>query len=174
MVPTPLVMTVRGYTPQLGEGTFLAPNATVVGDVVLGPGCSVWFNAVVRGDVNSIRMGRNCNIQDGAIIHCTYQTAATTIGNDVSIGHGAIVHGCTVEDRVLIGMGAKVLDHAHIEPDVLLGAGALVPPGMRLQSGYLYTGLPAQQRRKLTDDELELIRRTARNYVMYASWFEGQ
>jgi carbonic anhydrase/acetyltransferase-like protein (isoleucine patch superfamily) len=139
----------------------------------MGAQCSVWFNAVVRGDVNSIRIGDRCNIQDAAVIHCTYQKAATTLGNDVSIGHGAIVHGCTVEDRVLIGMGAKVLDHAHIEPDVLLGAGALVPPGMRLESGYLYTGLPAQKRRLLTEEERELIQRTAQNYILYAGWFAG-
>jgi carbonic anhydrase/acetyltransferase-like protein (isoleucine patch superfamily) len=146
----------------------------VVGDVEMGDACTVWFNAVVRGDVQRIRMGSRVNVQDAAVLHCTYQKAPLALGNDVSIGHGAIVHGCTVEDNVLIGMGAKVLDHAHLEPWVLVGAGALVPPGARLESGWVYAGLPAKKLRPLTDDERALITRTAQNYVMYASWFQPQ
>jgi len=125
-----LILPVHNILPKIGTSVFLAPNATVVGDVVIGDHCSVWFNAVIRGDVHSIRIGSKTNIQDGAIIHCTYKKASVTIGNEVSIGHGAIVHGCTLQDRVLIGMGAKVLDHAIIESNVIIGAGALVLENM--------------------------------------------
>lgn len=169
--PYPPIISCRGFRPELGADCFVAPNATIIGDVVLGDGCSLWFNSVVRGDVNRIRIGHETNVQDGAIIHCTYQTAATTIGNRVSIGHGAIVHGCTLQDDVLIGMGAKLLDHSHVEPFVLVAAGALIPPGVRLTSGYLYAGVPAKQRRPLTEAERELIVRTAKNYQLYASWY---
>lgn len=157
--------------PQIAGDVFLAPTATVIGDTQIGAGCSLWFNVVVRGDVNRIRIGERTNIQDGTIVHCTYQAHETHIGNEVSIGHAAIVHGCTLQDRVLIGMGAKVMDGAVVETDVLVAAGALVPPGSELKSGYLYAGLPAKQRRPLTAEEQALIRRTAANYQMYAGWY---
>jgi len=165
------ILPLGGAQPQIAADVFLAPTATVVGDTQIGAGCSLWFNTVVRGDVNRIRIGERTNIQDGAIIHCTYQTHETHIGSDVSIGHAAIVHGCRLHDRVLIGMGAKVMDGAVVEADVLVAAGALVPPGSELASGYLYAGLPAKQRRPLTADEYALIRRTAANYQMYAGWY---
>ncbi|MFW5658798.1 MAG: gamma carbonic anhydrase family protein [Bacteroidota bacterium] len=169
-----LIQSVRGHTPQLPDDIFLAENATVIGDVQMGTGCTLWYNAVIRGDVNSIRIGRETNIQDFVMVHCTYQTASTTIGNRVSLGHHAVVHGCTIHDDVLIGMGAKVMDHAVVESDVLVAAGALVPPGKRLVSGFLYAGLPAKKVRPLTEDERQMIRQTAQNYQLYASWYREQ
>lgn len=169
----PQLLSVRGTSPQLGADCWLAPTATLVGDVVLGDRCTVWFNALVRGDVNRIRIGQDCNIQDGAILHCTYQTAETVIGNRVSIGHAAVVHGCTVHDDVLIGIGAKLLDHSVVEPNVLVAAGALVRPGQVLESGFLYGGLPAKKLRPLKAEEAVLIRRTAENYRLYAGWYKN-
>src|SRR6185369_13469521 len=144
------ILPVKGVAPQLGENCFVAPNATIVGDVVLGDDCSVWFNAVIRGDVNSIRIGNKVNIQDGVIIHCTYQKAKTTIGNYCSIGHGAIVHGCTLEDHVLIGMGAIVMDHAVVEKYCIVAAGAIVLENMKLESGHVYAGAPARKIKPIT------------------------
>jgi carbonic anhydrase/acetyltransferase-like protein (isoleucine patch superfamily) len=156
----------------MGNNCFIAPNATIVGDVVMGDDCSVWFNAVVRGDVNSIRMGNKVNVQDGAVIHCTYQKTKTLIGNNVSIGHNAIVHGCTVEDNVLIGMGAIVMDNAHISSNCIIAAGAVVLENTKVEAGSIYAGVPA---RKVKDISPELIsgeiQRIARNYIFYADWF---
>lgn len=170
----PVILPVNGISPRLGENVFVAPNATIVGDVEMGAECTVWFNAVIRGDVHTIRIGNRTNIQDGAILHCTYQKAPLSIGNEVSIGHGAIVHGCTVHDRVLIGMGAKVLDHAVIESEVIIAAGALVLENFRAESGWLYAGIPAKKIKPLTDEQKEMLKRTANHYVMYGSWYTAE
>lgn len=168
-----LIMTVRGKSPQLGANCFTAENATIVGDVICGENCSIWFNAVIRGDVHEIRIGDNTNIQDGAIIHCTYQTAPTHIGSNVSIGHRAIVHGCTIHDNVLIGMGAIVMDHAIVPENCLVAAGAIVLENSVLESGYIYAGVPAKKVKKLSAETFDHnIKRIAKNYSMYASWFE--
>ncbi len=159
----------------MGENCFIAPNATIVGDVMMGKDCSIWFNAVVRGDVNSIRMGDKVNVQDGAVIHATYQKTKTIIGNNVSIGHNAIVHGCTVEDNVLIGMAAVVMDNAHIGSNTIIAAGAVVLEGTKVEAGSIYAGVPAK---KVKDVSQELIHgeidRIANNYIMYADWFRDQ
>jgi len=169
----PIIKAVNGKHPQISEDCYLAENATIVGDVLIGTECSIWFNAVVRGDVHYIKMGNKVNVQDGAIIHCTYQKAATTIGNNVSIGHRAIVHGCTIKDNVLIGMGAIVMDHAVVEENVLIAAGAVVLENSHLESGYIYAGVPAKKVKQLSEGQFkDSIERIANNYVMYASWFE--
>ena len=157
--------------PQLGANCFVADNATIVGDVVLGRECTVWFSAVVRGDVNSIRIGEQTNIQDGAVLHCTYQRAALRIGSRVSIGHRAIVHGCTVHDDVLIGMGAIVMDHAVVGQGCIIAAGAVVLENTPCEPGYLYAGVPARRIKPVTDEQRRTIQRTADNYVQYAGWF---
>lgn len=166
------ILPVEGIFPQFGKDCFIAPNATVVGDVVMGDGCSVWFNTVVRGDVNSIRIGNKVNIQDGAIIHCTYKKTKTVIGSNVSIGHNAIVHGCTVQDKVLIGMGAIIMDNADIGSNSIIAAGAVVLEGTKVEAGTIYGGIPA---RKIKDIPAELISgqidRIAENYTQYAGWF---
>jgi carbonic anhydrase/acetyltransferase-like protein (isoleucine patch superfamily) len=167
-----LLLPVNGIHPAFGNNCFLAPNATIVGDVVAGDDCSFWFNAVVRGDVHRIRIGNKVNIQDNAVIHCTYQTAPTTIGNEVSIGHNAIVHGCTIADRVLVGMGAIVMDHAEVGSDVLIAAGAVVLENSQLESGFVYAGVPAKKVKELTPEVFRHnIERIANNYVRYADWF---
>ncbi len=169
-----LILSVEGKSPIFGEHCFLAENATIVGDVVMGDECSVWFQAVVRGDVHRIRMGHRVNVQDGAIIHCTYQQAPTTIGDDVSIGHRAIVHGCTIHENVLVGMGAIVMDHAVVEPNVLIAAGAVVLEKSILQSGFVYAGVPARQVKPLSEEVFEgTIKRISSNYIKYAGWFSG-
>ncbi len=151
---------------------FLAENATVVGEVQMGDHCSVWFNAVIRGDVHYIKIGDKVNIQDGAVIHCTYQKAATTIGNNVSIGHNALVHGCTIHDNVLIGMGAIVMDGVVIETNSIIAAGAVVLEGTHVRSGSIYAGVPAKKVKELSKEQMvSLIDGVADNYVMYASWF---
>ncbi|MBJ6143491.1 gamma carbonic anhydrase family protein [Hymenobacter sp. BT559] len=166
-----LLLPVQGVMPTIGSDCFLADNATVVGDVVLGRGCTVWFTAVIRGDVNSIRIGDETNIQDGAVLHCTYQKAALTIGSRVSIGHRALVHGCTIEDDVLIGMGAIVMDHAVVGRGCLIAAGAVVLENMVCEPGYLYAGVPAKKIKPVSEAQAEGLRRTASNYQLYASWF---
>ena len=168
----PLILPVKDHHPQLGENCFVAENATIVGDVVLGNDCSVWFNAVIRGDVNSIWIGNKTNIQDGAVIHCTYQKAATTIGNNVSVGHNAIVHGCTVEDNVLIGMGAIVMDGALVQTNCIVAAGAIVLENTCCESGYIYAGIPAKKVKQLSPEQIAALDKTANNYVMYGSWFK--
>ena len=168
-----LIKEVNGTTPVVGDNCYLAENATIVGDVIAGDDCSFWFQSVVRGDVNSIRIGNKVNIQDAAIIHCTYKTAPTEIGNNVSIGHRAIVHGCTIKDNVLIGMGAIVMDHAVVESNCLIAAGAVVLENSHLESGYIYAGIPAKKVKKLSPETFQnTIERIADNYVMYSSWFK--
>jgi carbonic anhydrase/acetyltransferase-like protein (isoleucine patch superfamily) len=167
------LISVRGFTPEIGDECFLAETATVIGDVKMGNHCSIWFNAVVRGDVNSIVLGNQVNVQDGAVIHCTFEKAATVIGNKVSIGHNALVHGCTVHDNVLIGMGSIVMDHCVIESNSIIAAGAVLLEGTHVKSGSVYAGVPAK---KVKDVSPELVSgeidRIANNYVMYASWFK--
>ncbi len=168
-----LIKTVRGKTPQYGPDCFIADNATLIGDVVLGEGCSVWFSAVVRGDVNSITVGDHVNIQDGAVLHGTYQKSATTIGNHVSIGHNAIVHGCTIQDYVLIGMGAIVMDDCIVEPYSIIAAGAVVPKNTHIKRGSVYAGVPAKCIKSVSPELMEgEIERIAKSYSMYASWFK--
>ena len=168
-----LLKPVKGISPKFGNNCYLAENSTVVGDVVMGDDCSVWFNAVVRGDVNYIRMGNKVNVQDGAVIHCTYQKTSTIIGNNVSIGHNAIVHGCTVNDNVLIGMGAIIMDNCVIGGNSIIAAGAVVLEGTKVEPGSIYAGVPAK---KIKDISPELqkgeVERIANNYVMYSSWFK--
>lgn len=167
-----LILPVEGISPQFDTTCWLAPNSTLVGDVTMGEHCTVWFNAVVRGDVNKIRIGHHSNIQDGAIIHCTYQKTETSIGNYVSIAHNAIVHGCTIEDHVLIGMGAIVMDGAYIESGSIIAAGAIVTQGTRVKSGSIYAGNPAKFLKEVSPEAAEVFMRTAMNYVKYAGWFE--
>ncbi|WP_343562770.1 gamma carbonic anhydrase family protein [Sphingobacterium sp.] len=166
-----LILPVLDKSPVIAEECFLAPNSTIVGDVEIGHHCSIWFNAVVRGDVNYIRIGHYTNVQDGAVIHCTYKKSGTTIGNYVNIGHQAMVHGCIVEDYVLIGMGAIVMDNAVIESNVIIAAGAVVLENTRCESGFLYAGVPAKKIKALTDEQKALLQQLPHNYVLYSSWF---
>lgn len=168
-----LIKSVNGHTPVFGQNCWLADNAVVVGDVITGAECSIWFHAVVRGDVHAIRIGNKVNIQDGAIIHCTYQHAPVTLGNNVSVGHRAIVHGCTIHDNVLVGMGAIVMDHAVAESNVLIAAGSVVLEKSHLESGWIYAGVPAKKVKKLSAEAFaDNVERIANNYVMYAGWFK--
>jgi carbonic anhydrase/acetyltransferase-like protein (isoleucine patch superfamily) len=166
-----LILPVKNVYPDIGSNCFLAENCTIVGDVVIGDNCSVWFNAVIRGDVNYIRIGNNTNIQDGAVIHCTYQKAGTEIGNNVSVGHNALVHGCKLHDHVLIGMGAIVMDHAIVNEYCIIAAGAIILENMVCESGYLYAGIPAKKIKPLTDEQLEMLLKLPENYKLYSSWF---
>ena len=166
-----LILPVKNVYPQIAEDCFVTDNATIVGSVEIGARCSIWFNAVIRGDVNTIRIGKCTNIQDGAIIHCTYQTAATVIGDYVNVGHQAMIHGCTVHDRVLVGMGAIVMDHAVVESYVIIAAGAVVLEHTRCESGYLYAGVPAKRIKPLSAEQRKLLDELPDRYVMYASWF---
>lgn len=166
-----LILPVLDKSPLIAEECFLAPNSTIVGDVELGHHCSVWFNAVIRGDVNYIRIGHYTNIQDGAVIHCTYKKSGTTIGNYVNIGHQAMVHGCVVEDYVLIGMGAIVMDNAVVESNVIIAAGAVVLENTCCESGFLYAGVPAKKIKALTDEQKALLQQLPHNYVLYSLWF---
>lgn len=169
----PVILPVNNIMPSFGANCFIAPNATIVGDVQMGNDCSIWFNAVVRGDVNSIRIGNKVNIQDGAVLHCTYKKTTVTLGNNVSIGHNAIVHGCKVDDNVLIGMGAIVMDNCQIGSNTIIAAGAVVTEGTIVPSGCIFAGVPAK---KIKDISQELIHgeidRIANNYLMYSSWFK--
>ncbi|WP_347174200.1 gamma carbonic anhydrase family protein [Polaribacter uvawellassae] len=168
-----IIKAVKGKFPQIPADCFVAENATIVGEVSMGKNCSVWYNAVIRGDVHFIKMGDKVNVQDGAIIHATYQKSPTTIGNNVSIGHNAIVHGCTIHDNVLIGMGSIIMDDCVIESNSIIAAGAVVSKNTRVESGTIYAGIPAK---KIKDISKELISgeidRIANNYVEYASWFK--
>lgn len=168
-----LIKSVRGFTPQFGEDCYLAENATIIGDTIMGNQCSIWFQAVVRGDVNSIRIGNRVNIQDGAIIHGTYERAFTTIGDDVSIGHRAIVHGCTLHNNVLVGMGAIIMDHAVVEENVLIAAGAVVLENSHLESGHIYAGVPAKKVKAISPAQLkDTVERISGAYIKYSSWFK--
>lgn len=166
-----IIKKVRGHEPRFGEKCFLADNAVVVGEVIMGNNCTVWFNAVVRGDVNSITIGDNTNIQDGAVIHGTYQKAKTVIGSNVSVAHNAVVHGCTIEDNVLIGMGAIVMDGTVVGTDSVIAAGAVVLPGTIIPPNSVFAGVPAKRMKDTGDEMRAVIVRTARNYPMYAEWY---
>ncbi len=168
----PIILPVKGKSPQFGKNCFIAENATIVGEVDMGDECSVWFNAVIRGDVNYIKMGNKVNIQDGAVIHCTYLKAATNIGNNVSIGHRALVHGCTIHDNVLIGMGSIVMDNCVVESNSIVAAGAVLLEGTHVAAGSVYAGVPAKKVKEVSKELFEgEIKRIADNYVMYSSWF---
>ena len=167
-----LILPVEENEPKWGKDCFIAPNATIVGDVIMGDGCSVWFNTVGRGDVNSIRLGNKVNVQDGAVIHCTFKRTKTIIGNNVSIGHNAIVHGCTVHDNVLIGMGAIVMDNAVVNSNTIIAAGAVVLEGTICDAGAIYAGVPAKKVKEISQEKLEgEINRIANNYLNYSKWF---
>src|SRR5690554_2594072 len=169
-----IIKSVRNKMPQMGTGCLLADNATLVGDIIMGDNCTVWFNAVVRGDVHKIRIGNNTNIQDGAVIHGTYQKSGTYIGNNVSIAHNAVVHGCTIHDNVLIGMGAIVMDDAVIHEGAVIAAGAVVLSGTTVEKNSIYAGMPARKIKATGPEMKEVIARTANNYPMYASWFSEE
>ena len=168
-----LTKTVRGFTPQWGSDCFVAENATLIGDLIMGDQCSVWYQAVIRADVNAIRIGNRVNIQDGAVIHATYEKAGTTIGDDVSIGHNAIVHGCTLEDSVLVGMGSIIMDNCIVESNSIIAAGSVVTQNTHVPEGTIFAGIPA---RKIKDIDPKLqkgeIERIAKNYLIYSSWFK--
>lgn len=167
-----LIKSVRGFTPQYGENCYFADNATIIGDVIMGDDCSVWFNAVVRGDVNSIRIGNKVNIQDGAVIHTTYQKSVAELGDHVSIGHNVIIHGAKIENNVLIGMGATVMDHAVIGENSIIAAGALVLDSTKVEPGSIYGGVPAKRIKSVDPQQTkEMINRIAENYLMYADWY---
>jgi len=166
-----LILPVNGIIPKIGIDCFIAPNSTITGDVQLGDRCSVWFNTVIRGDVHSIEIGADCNIQDGAIIHCSYQKAATKIGSGVSIGHQAMIHGCTIEDHVLIGMGSILLDNCVIGSGSIVGAGSLVLENTILEPCFLYAGSPVRKIKPVTEAQKETIQQTAKRYPQYASWY---
>ncbi|MEI6124346.1 MAG: gamma carbonic anhydrase family protein [Bacteroidota bacterium] len=168
-----LIKKVKGIEPRWGKNCFFAENATLTGDIIMGDNCSVWFNTVVRGDVHSIRIGNNVNIQDGAIVHCTYQKAKVTIGNNVSIAHGAIVHGCTIHDNVLVGMGAIIMDGVVVESNCIIAAGAVVLENTHVESGSVWAGTPAKKVKSIDQSLLEgQVNRISTNYMMYASWYD--
>ena len=170
-----IIKAVNGKSPSIPEDCYVAENATIVGDVTFGDSCSVWFNAVVRGDVNKITIGNKVNIQDGAIIHCTYQKHATTIGNNVSVGHNAIVHGCIIHDNVLIGMGAIVMDNCVVESNSIIAAGAVLTQNTVVPSGTIYAGVPAKWVKNIDASNFAgEIERISNNYVMYSSWFKEE
>lgn len=168
-----IVKKLNGCTPKFGKNCFLADNAAVIGDVVMGDDCSVWFGAVLRGDVHEIRIGNKVNIQDNATIHATYKKSPTHIGNNVSIAHNAVVHGCTIRDNVLIGMGAVVLDDAVVESNTIVAAGSVVTKGTVVESGWVYAGIPAKKIKQLGEELLKgEVERIVNAYAMYASWYE--
>jgi len=168
-----IIKPVKGVSPQIPENCYIAENATIVGDVILGNQCSVWFNAVIRGDVHFIKIGNKVNIQDGAVIHATYQKSPTTIGNNVSIGHNAIVHGCTIQDNVLVGMGSIIMDDCIIESNSIIAAGAVVTKNTRVEAGTIYAGMPAKKIKDISEKLISgEIDRIANNYVTYSSWFK--
>ena len=170
-----IIRKVKGVTPIFGKNCFLADNAAVIGDVVMGDKCSIWFNAVVRGDVHSIRIGNNVNIQDGAIIHCTYKKAAVEIGDNVSIAHNAIIHGCQIRDNVLVGMGAILMDDVVVESNSIIAAGAVVSKGTRIESGSVWAGIPAKKIKDIDEALLKgEVNRISDSYTMYASWYDKE
>lgn len=168
-----LVRAINGVSPRMGENCFLAENATLIGDIEMGNDCSIWYSAVIRGDVNKVRMGNKVNVQDNATLHCTYQKYPLTIGNNVSIGHNAIAHGCTIHDNVLIGMGAIVMDNCVVESNSIVAAGAVVLEGTHIPSGTIFAGVPAKKVKDITPDLISgEIDRIANNYVMYSGWLK--
>ena len=169
----PIIKPVNGKSPQIPEDCFIAENATIVGDVLMGNQCSVWFNAVIRGDVHYIKMGDKVNVQDGAVIHATYQKSPTNIGNNVSIGHNAIVHGCTIHDNVLVGMGSIIMDDCVVESNSIIAAGAVVTQNTRVEAGSIYAGVPAKKVKDISEELISgEINRIANNYIKYSSWFK--
>ena len=170
-----LIKSVRGFTPQIGENTYLSENATIVGDVTIGRDCSIWFNAVLRGDVNPIRIGDRVNIQDGSVLHTLYERSVVEIGNDVSVGHNATIHGATIGDSVLIGMGATILDNAVVPEGCIIAANALVLSNAQLEPNSVYAGVPAKKVKEITPEQREtIVKRTARDYQLYASWYKEE
>ncbi|NOZ47248.1 MAG: gamma carbonic anhydrase family protein [Chlorobi bacterium] len=168
-----LIKTVNKYSPVFGDNCYLAENATIIGDVIIGNDCSIWFNAVIRGDVNSIRIGNKVNIQDGAVLHCLYKKSKINIGNNVSVGHNVIIHGATIKNNVLIGMGATILDHAVIDSNCIVAAGSVVLPGTKVESDSIYAGVPAKKVKKIDPSQsAEMIEKIAENYLMYADWLK--
>ena len=168
-----LIKSCRGKTPVFGDNCWFAENATIVGEVKIGNDCSVWFNSVIRGDVNSIRIGDKVNVQDGAVIHCTFEKTKVSIGNHVSIGHNALVHGCEIRDNVLIGMGAIVMDHCVVQSNCIIAAGAVLLEGTKTEEWSVYAGVPAKKVKTLTPELFDgEVKRIANNYVKYASWFK--
>ena len=168
-----IIKELNGHTPKFGRDCFLAENSVVVGDVEIGDQCSIWYNAVLRGDVHSIRLGNKVNIQDGAVVHCTYRKYSVKIGNNVSVGHNAIVHGCTIHDNVLIGMGAIVMDDCIVESNSIIAAGAVVTQGTRVESGTIYAGIPAKKIKDISGEPISAdIERIADSYITYAGWYK--
>lgn len=168
-----VIREIRGFKPSIGENCFLAETAAVIGDVAMGDNCSIWYGTVLRGDVNSIRIGNNVNIQDGAVVHTLYQRSKTVIGNNVSIGHNATIHGAAIEDNCLIGMGATVLDNAVVESGAIVAANALVTSGMRVEAGWIYAGVPAKKIKEVSaEQQKDIVERIANDYIMYASWYK--
>jgi carbonic anhydrase/acetyltransferase-like protein (isoleucine patch superfamily) len=168
----PIIKTLKGFTPKLGNLAFLAENAVIIGDVEIGDQSSVWYGVVIRGDVHSIRIGRRSNIQDLVMVHCTFEYSPTIVGDDVTVGHGAVIHGCEIKDRCLIGMNAVVLDKAVVGPDVIVAAGSVVLEGSVLEPGFLYAGIPARKIKPLSPAQLEGLNRSAEAYVKYSKWYE--
>ena len=166
-----LILPIKNITPKIGASCFLADNATIIGDVEIGDQCSIWFNAVIRGDVNSIRIGNQVNIQDGAVIHCTYQKAKTVIGNRCNIGHNAIIHGCRLQDNVLIGMGAIIMDNAVIESFSIVGAGSVVLENTIVETGFIYAGSPAKKIKAISPEQRKLLEELPDRYIMYSLWY---
>lgn len=168
-----IIKEVRGFTPKMGNNCYLAETAAIIGDVTMGDNCSIWFGTVLRGDVNTITIGNNVNIQDGAVVHTLYQRSKSVIGNNVSIGHNATIHGATIEDNCLIGMGATVLDNAVVESGAIVAANALVTSGMRVEGGWIYAGVPAKKIKEVScEQQQDIVERIARDYIMYASWYK--
>jgi carbonic anhydrase/acetyltransferase-like protein (isoleucine patch superfamily) len=171
----PLIKNVRGFKPQIGTGCYLADNATIIGDTIIGDNCSIWFNTVLRGDVNSIRIGNKVNIQDGAVLHCLYEKSVITIGDNVSIGHNVVIHGAKICDNVLVGIGAIILDDAVIGENSIIAAGALVLAGTVVEPGSIWGGVPAKFLKKTEPGQtIEMIKRIADNYLMYAGWYDTE
>lgn len=170
-----IIKIVRGFRPVIGANCFIAETAAIIGDVTMGDDCSVWYSAVLRGDVNTITIGNKVNIQDGAVIHTLYKRSKTTIGNNVSIGHNATIHGATIQDNCLIGMGATVLDNAVVESGAIVAANALIPSGMTVEAGCIYAGVPAKKIKEVSpEQQKEIVERIANDYVMYASWYSEE
>lgn len=169
------IISLNGNTPIIPESCFLAPSATIVGEVSMNEECSIWFNAVIRGDVNSIEIGKRVNVQDNVVIHCTYKKFSTVIGDNVSIGHNAIVHGCDIHDNVLVGMGSIIMDGCIVESNSIVAAGAVVTAGTQIPSGYIYGGIPAKKIKKISPDlSKNEVQRIAENYILYSSWYNDK